>query len=295
MQKKVLYILLGLSLLFVFDSCNSEKKVYDSETTTKTRTKRNRMVVGKFNKLVRFGDSDTKYAAAVKYFEKGDYSRALILFEELMTAFRGTAKGEEVHYYYANCNYNLEDYILAGYHFRTFVKNYPDSKHVEFCAYMNAYCFYLSSPEYSLEQVDTYLAIKEFERFTTKYPKSEKIAESNEILDKLRGKLEKKSYESCMLYYNMTNYKAAIVAFANHIKDFSDTKHEEELKFLTIKSYYLLANNSIESKKQERYKSAIESYIKFVDMHPKSKYIKDAENIYSNALRNLEKYNKPTS
>jgi outer membrane protein assembly factor BamD len=241
------------------------------------------------------GDSEAKFAAAVKYFDKKDYTKSLALLEELMSIYRGTSKDEEVHYYYANCNYFLEDYIIAGYQFRNFVKNFPSSTHTEYCAYMNAYCFYLNSPEYSLEQVDTYLAIKEFERFTNKYPKSEKIIECNEILDKLRGKLERKSYESSLLYYNMSNYKSAIVAFANHIKDFSDTKHVEEFTFLTIKSYYLLAINSIESKKQERFKAAADLYIKFVDVYPNSKYIKDAETIYSNSLLNLEKYYKPTS
>lgn len=294
MQKKYFNISFVVILLLAFASCNTDKKVYESESS-KTKVKKRTYAISKFNKLVKGSDADAKYTAAVKYFEKEDYSKALILLEELMTLYRGTAKAEEVHYYYANCNYNLKDYIIAGYQFRNFVKNFPNSKHVEFCAYMNAYCFYLNSPEYSLEQVDTQLAIREFERFTNKFPKSEKIVECNEILDKLRSKLERKSYESAMLYYNMGNYKSAVVAFANHIKDFSGTKHEEELKFLTIKSYYLLAVNSIESKKQERFKSAVDSYIKFVDTFPKSKYIKDAENIYSNSIQNLEKYNKPTS
>lgn len=294
MQKKYFNILFLLISLFTFAACNSEKKVYDSESNN-SKTKKNGYAITKFNKLVKSGDAEAKYAAAVKYFDNKSYDKALILLEELMTVYRGTSKIEEVHYYYAYCNYNLEDYIIAGYQFRNFVKNFPNSKHVEFCSYMNAYCFYLNSPEYSLEQVDTYLAIKEFQRFTNQYPKSEKIAECNEILDKLREKLERKSYESAMLYYNMSNYKSAIAAFAIHLKDFTDSKHEEELNFLTIKSYYLLAVNSIESKKQERFKAAIDSYIKFIDKYPKSKYIKEGENIYTISLDNLKKQNKPTS
>ena len=288
MSKKYLNILFVFILLLTFASCNSGKKAYESESS-KVKVKKHNYAVGKFNKLVKSGDSEAKYVAAVKYFENKDYTKALILLEELMTVYRGTAKGEEVHYYYAYCNYNLEDYIIAGYQFRNFVKNFPNSNHVEICSYMNAYCFYLNSPEYSLEQVDTYLAIREFERFTNRFPKSEKIAECNEILDKLRGKLERKSYESAMLYYYMNNYKSAILAFANHMKEFSDTKHEEELKYLTIKSYYLLAVNSVESKKQERFRSTVDSYIKFVDAYPKSKYLKEAENIYSDSMQHLEK------
>lgn len=287
MRTKNLHILFLLITAYAFAACNSGEKLYESGST-QTKTKKNSVAIGKFNKLLKNGDSDAKYAAAIRYYAKEDYGKALTLLEGLMSLYRGTAKAEQVHYYYANCNYNMGDYILAGYHFRTFVKNFSTSKHVEYCAYMNAYCFYLNSPEYSLEQVDTYLAIKEFHRFTTKYPKSDKIPECNTILDELRDKLDKKSYKSSMLYFNMTNYKSAVVAFENHIKDFPGSSHKEEFTFLTIKSYYLLAVNSIASKQKERFKSTVDSYIKFIDKYPKSKYLKDAENIYASALKSLK-------
>jgi outer membrane protein assembly factor BamD len=292
MLKKYINISIVVILLLGFASCN-EKKVYES--TNKEKKKRSGLTIGKFNKLVKSTDIDAKYAAAVKYFKKEDYTKALTLFEELMSVYRGTAKAEEVHFYYAYCNYNLDDYIIAGYQFRSFVKNFPSSIHTEECAYMNAYCFYLSSPGYSLDQTDTKLAIKEFQRFTNQYPKSSRIAECNTMLDKLRGKLELKSYDNSLLYYNMVDYKAAIVAFGNHLKDFPGSKHAEELNYLIIKSYYLLAINSIESKKQERFKAAVDNYIKYIDTFPKGQYVKDAELIYTSALKNLEKYNKPTS
>lgn len=287
-----------LSFVFILSiaifSCKNKERVYDSSSETQ-KQKRFDPTIGKFNKLVKSGDMDAKYAAAVKYFDKEDYTKALTLFEELMSVYRGTSKAEEVTYYYAYCNYNLEDYLVAGYQFRNYVKSFPNSKHTEECAYMNAYCFYLNSPEYSLDQIDTKLAIREFQKFTQQYPKSERIAECNTIIDNLRAKLELKSYENSMLYYNMSDYKAAIVAFGNHIKDFPGSKHTEELNYLIIRSYYLLALNSIESKKQERFKAAVDTYIKFVDAYPKSEYIKEAEMVYTSALKNLEKYSNKTS
>jgi outer membrane protein assembly factor BamD len=319
MTKKHLFI----SLLFVFVvivSCNNEKKIYYSDGgTAKVKEsddsiskfrlafrKMGRMfkrdedkekfsfTVGKFNKLVKHGTLDEKYEAAIKYFDKENYTRALTLFEELMSVYRGTARGEEVHYYYAYCNYNLEDYLVAGYQFRNYTKVFPTGKHAEECAYMNAYCFYLNSPEYSLDQIDTKLAIKEFQSFINRYPKSERIEKCNELIDELRAKLERKSYENAMLYYNMGDYKASATAFANHIKDFPGSSHNEHLNYLIIKSYYLLALNSIESKKQERFKASIDSYAKFAESFPNSEYLKDAEMIQKSALKSLEKYNKST-
>ena len=78
--------------------------------------------------------------------------------------------------------------------------------------------------------------------------------------------------------------------FENHLKDFPETKHTEECSFLTLKSYYLLAKNSIETKKYERFKITIDSYVKFAEKFPNSIYQREAEKIYSNALQQLEKY-----
>lgn len=292
MRRTYSYILTIFALLLLLSACNTEK-VYES--TNSNKKKRFDPTIGKFNKLVKSGDMDAKYAAAIKYFEKEDYTRALTLFEELMSVYRGTAKAEEIHYYYAYCNYNIGDYIIGGYHFRNYVRIFPMGKHAEECAYMNAYCFYLNSPEYSLEQIDTKLAIKEFQKFVNQYPKSDKIPECNKLLDQLRAKLERKSYENAMLYFNMSDYKASIVAFGNHLNDFPDTPHREEINYLTIKSHYLLALNSIDAKKPERFKAVVDSYIKFAESFPKSDYLKQAETIYNSALKSLEKYNKQTS
>ncbi|MDQ3047199.1 MAG: outer membrane protein assembly factor BamD [Bacteroidota bacterium] len=293
MTKKHSIFIFAVCCLALF-SCKSKERVYDSSGET-TKEKKFDPTIGKFNKLVKSGDMEAKYIAAIAYFEKEDYTKALTLFEELMSVYRGTAKAEEVNYYYAYCNYNLEDYLVAGYQFRNYVKSFPNSKHTEECAYMNAYCFYLNSPEYSLDQIDTKLAIKEFQRFTNAYPQSERISECNRLIDQLRAKLERKSYENSMLYYNMSDYKGSIVAFGNHLKDFPDTKHAEELEYLIIRSYYLLALNSIDSKKPERFKSAVDSYLKFEDKYPKSEYLNEAEMVYTSALRNLEKINNKTS
>ena len=288
-MKKYHFILVGAFCCMAIISCKTKERVYDSSNTTK-KEKRSGPAIGRFNKLLKSNDMEAKYVAAIKYFEKEDYTKALTLFEELTNVYRGTSKAEEISYYLAYSNYNLNDYIIAGYQFRNYVKNFPNSKHTEECAYMNAYCFYLNSPPYSLDQVDTRLAIKEFQRFTNQYPKSERIEKCNEILDILRGKLERKSAENAMLYYNMGDYRASAVAFFNHVKDFPDSKRAEQFSYLVVKSNYLMAINSIEKKKEERFKATVESYLKFVDAYPNSQYLKDAEMVYTSALKNLEKY-----
>jgi outer membrane protein assembly factor BamD len=248
-----------------------------------------------FKKLQKSTDLNKKYEAAVKYYEKGDNLKAQILLEELMPLYRGQGRAEEILFYYAYATFGMGDYTLAQFHFKNFVRTYPNSLKSEECSYMNAYCYYLNSPKFSLDQGDTYKAIQEFQLFINEYPNSARVEEANQKIDELREKLENKSFETAKLYYKMEDYKSAIVALNNTLKDFSNSKHKEEIWYLLVRSQYLLAVNSIDAKKEERIDTAIDTYQKFITMYPQSQYLKDAEIVYKDALRVKEKLKPKTS
>ena len=117
----------------------------------------------KYQKLLKSTDYDLKYSKAIEYYEEKDYYRALTLFEEMYPYWKGQEKGEQIYYYIAYCHYGQSDFLLAGYHFRNYGRNYPRGKHLEECSYMAAYCYYLDSPEASLDQTYTKQAIDELQ------------------------------------------------------------------------------------------------------------------------------------
>lgn len=243
-----------------------------------------------YAKVLKSSDVEMKYRKAVEYFDEGEYSKSLSLFDELGTLFRGTSRSEIVHYYIANCHFELKDYYFAGYYFKNYAKTYPKSPKAEEALYKSAYCSYLNSPQHSLDQQETEQAINEFQLFLNRYPKTELKDSTNTMIAELRSKLELKAYENAKLYYQMEEYKSSTVALKNLLEKFPESPHREEIEFLIVKSSYLLAVNSIDSKKEERLSDTIESYHKFVDdFGSNSKYVKEAENLYSNALRELDK------
>jgi len=197
-----------------------------------------------------------------------------------------------VYYYYTWSEYNLGDLILSQYHFRNYTRQFPAGKHVEECHYMSAYCYYLNSPVYSLDQTFTKNAVKEFQSFIDLYPESPRLDTCNILIDKLRMKLEKKDYEIIKQYYNLSDWKASIVATKNFIREYPSSAYNEEMYYLMIHSYYLLAINSIASKKEERLDGAIENYVKFLDLYPESSYLSRAENVYNSSKRLKENLNK---
>ena len=156
---------------------------------------------------------------------------------------------------------------------------------------MNAFCYYLNSPNYKLDQSYTKNAIKEFQAFIDTYPQSSRLDTCNILIDKLREKLERKDYEIIKQYYKLSDWKASIVASKNFIKEYPSSNYNDEMYFLIIDSYYTLALNSIHSKKEERLNGAIENYVKFLDLYPKSLYLSRAENIYNSSKRFKDKLN----
>jgi outer membrane protein assembly factor BamD len=243
----------------------------------------------KYSKLLKSTDVELKYTKAVEYYDAGDYAKALSLFDELGTLFRGTARSEAVHHYIANCHYHLKDYYFASYYYKNFAKTYPNSPLAEESLFKSAFCAYKNSPNPSLDQRDTNQAIDEFQLFLDKYPNTALKDSANKMIDELRLKLETKAYNSAKLYYQTENYKSAAIALNNLLREFPESKHAEEIEFLIVKSQYLLAINSIDSKKEERFTATIESYHKFVDHFKSSKYLKQAETYYANAVKELER------
>ncbi|HET6244076.1 MAG: outer membrane protein assembly factor BamD [Bacteroidetes bacterium] len=242
-----------------------------------------------YNKLLKSTNYEQKYEAAIKYYEEGSYFKAYPLLEELVSLYRGTEKAEKIYFYYAYCNYYLDDYELAGYHFKNFVKTYPTSKYALEALYMNALTYYMNSSDPSLDQTNTYKAITELQYFINKYPGSEKATEAAKYIEELRDKLEIKAFNICKQYYRTENYKSAIVCVENSIKEFPSSKFNEELEFISLKSSYIYAINSIEAKKGLRLQTTIELYNNFIDHYPQGAFTKEAKTIHEFTTKAINK------
>ncbi len=239
----------------------------------------------KYQRLLKGSDFEAKYEAAEKYYAKEDYYRALQLLDELIIVYRGTERAERVYYLYAKSHFKQEDYLLANYHLKYFARTFPKSPHAEEALFLSAYCSYLSSPIYSLDQTSTFEALKEIQIFINLYPNSEYMPRCNEMVDELRFKLQKKDFETAMLYLNIQDFKAAIFSFDSFLKDYPASSFREEAMFNLVKAHYMLASRSVVSKQLERYTEAVEAYEKFISAFPSSSNSREAAGYNRQAQR----------
>ncbi|MFI5221865.1 MAG: outer membrane protein assembly factor BamD [Bacteroidia bacterium] len=228
-----------------------------------------------YQKTLKNPDTNKKLELAQYYYNKKDYYRASTLFEQLQESFAGTSMAEKVMYYSAYCNFGLQNNLLAGYQFKMYYENFPTGKWAEECLYMYAYCLYLESQHWYLDQTDTFKALEAIKLFISVYPDSKYIPECNQQIDKLRTKLMYKSYRNAKMYYRTGEYASAAIALQNVIKDYPETPYKEELDYLTVKSHYLLTNNSIDKKKEARFAQAVLSMQQFTADYPDSKYLNE--------------------
>ena len=244
-----------------------------------------------FEKIRTSTDAEMIYTKAMEYYDQEEYLRAQTLFELILNSFRGSAKAEKLYFRYAYTHYYLNSFLLAAHYFENFSNTFTSSEQREEAEFMKGYSNYLMSPSYRLDQQYTQKAIDQFQLFVNTYPNSDRAARCNELIDECRKKLEQKAYAQGRLYFDLKNYASAVHSFENLLKDFPESANAEEVRFLILKSAFLLAENSFYEKQKERYEQALDKYADFVKKFPSSSYKVEARDMQKRSRNKLKTLN----
>lgn len=245
-----------------------------------------------YQKALKSEDMALKYAQAEKMYEKKKYSKAIRLFEQMASSYRGKPQAEKMYYMFAQSYYQTKQYYLAGYQFESFASGYPKSEKIEEASYLGAKSYSMLSPVYSLDQVDTFKAIDKLQAFIDSYPDSPYLAEANVTIKALREKIEKKVFTNAKNYNKISDYKSALVALDNFISDYPGTPYKEEALFYKFDSAYRLAINSVPSKMEERLQNAKLAYTKLVQFNSGTKYKAEADDMLARIDTDLKQFSK---
>ncbi len=227
-------------------------------------------------KLLKSSDLDFKYKKAMQWYNKKQYYKCIPVFEELMGLYKGTKSTEDIYYYYCLANYKQGDYIIAAYHFKNFYDLYPINEHAEECLFLHARSLEKQSPKYELEQTNTYKALEAYMLYLSTFYDSKRVDSCNIAISKMRKKLERKALSNAELYYKIGHYRAAATSFEQLLETYPDIDNTERIYFMIVKSNQKFAQNSIPSKKAERYAHVLDSYLTFKRKFEGSKYLEEA-------------------
>jgi len=244
---------------------------------------------GEYQKLLKSTDAELKKQKAKEYFDAGQYVKSSELLGQILPRYRATEEAEELNWMNCMSYYGMKDYFMAGSYFKTFVDQFPFGKHAEEANFLLALCDYKISPRAELDQESTRNALEEFNIFITRYAYSPKIEECKKYIKELEDKLVEKSHNNAKLYYDMSEYKAAVVAINSSLKVYANSKYREEMMFLKLHSLYLYAQNSMPDKQKTRYQDTLDDYYSFMEEFPKSEYSKDVQDIFDKTNKFLKK------
>ncbi len=264
-MKKFIYL---LALVVLLSSCSQYQKALNSD------------------------DVALKFEQATLKYDAKKYTKAIRIFEQIAPSYKGKPQAEKLFYMFSTSYYSTKQYYLAAYQFESFASSYPKSEKREEAAFLGAKCFSKLSPVYSLDQTDTNKALDKLQNFIDLYPESQYLPEANSIVNDLKNKLEKKSYEVAKQYKSITDYKASIAAFENFLSDFPGTPLKEDALFYKFDASYNLAINSVPQKKEERLNNAKAAYMSLIKFKADSKYKLKADQMFTQIEKDLQQFSK---
>lgn len=239
-------------------------------------------------KILKNKDPEYKLRMAEKYYVKKKYNYAYQLFEDVVPYYKTSKEFEDIYYKMAYSTYYQKDYVNSENFFKTYLELFPNSARAEEMDYMRAYCFYRQSPKPELDQTNTVKSIGMMQSFINSHPGSKRVKDANDIIDICHNKLETKDFKAAQLYYDLGQFRAAAVSFAEVLNNYPESNMGDQYKLMTIKSYYRFAELSVEDKRAERYEKVIEECNDFTDRFPESKLAKDVEHYLTLSQTNIK-------
>lgn len=245
---------------------------------------------GEYNTALKHGDAEYKYEVAKACYVKGEYTHAQDLFSSLLVAMKGTGYADECLYMMAMSSYMAGDLETASASFQKYYQTYARGLYVEEARYYAGRTLYESVPDPRLDQSVTSRAIAELQSFLDFYPYTRLKSQTQEMIQKLQDHLVEKELRSAQLYYDLgdyfmncssggSNYEACIVTSENALRDYPYALPErrEQFMILILRSRYHLARQSVEEKRLERFRQAVDEYYGFANEFPESEYLKEAQ------------------
>ncbi len=240
-----------------------------------------------YERVMKSDNIDYKLTKANEYFDKGWYQKANSVYESLLPVMKGTKNFESLYFRYAYSAYYLKDYLSSSYHFKNFTDYFPGSKDAEEAEYMHAVSLYKLSPKASLEQTNTIKAMEAMQSYINTHPESKRLADANKLMDEMRHKLETKDASAARLYYNISQYKAASVAYKSILQNYPESPNSDYYQFMVVKSLYNYAKASIAEKQEERYANTVSAFADLKEDYPDSKYLAEGQKFSKQATDNI--------
>lgn len=236
-----------------------------------------------------YSGAEDAYQKGVDQMEEGDYQQAIRLFEAVFEYGRGNEWAPKARFKLAMAQRELGKHLVAANEFQRFTQLYRNDELLPRAEFERANSYYLRSPMYRLDQSDSEQGISLFRLFIERYPNHELVPEAKEKINELRAKLARKKYAAGQLYERRDMWQAATTVYEEAFDQYPETPWADDALLGAVRTYIRYADRSVQNQQADRYQQAIENYNRLTQLFPESDLLNEAEELYSEARRKLDR------
>ena len=229
--------------------------------------------------------AEEAFARAQDALDRRRFDTAVELFRTALDFGRTGEVADDAQLGLARAYVGTKQYLLAGAEFTRFIDLYRTDARVEDAAYERILAYAALSPTYELDQTDTATAIQYVDGFLSQYPAGEHAEEASALRATLREKLAHKQFEEGRLYERRDLYEAAVLSYRGLLATYPSSPYADDALLGSLRAQVTLADNSVPSRQEARYREALRLYEQLTSLFPTSPTLVEGQTFYDRAYR----------
>ncbi len=193
--------------------------------------------------------AEEDYHAAVAELEDKNYPQAQKLFERIKTKYPFSKYAPLSELRLGDLRFKEEKYTQAADLYAQFVKMHPNHEEVDYAAFRAGLAryqempgdFFLFPPAHERDMSSAEGALKAFEEFLRKYPKSKHAEEARKKLDEVKGRFADREWYVAGFYRKRERWPGVAARLERLVKEYPGTAREPEA-LLALAEAYLKMN-----------------------------------------------------
>lgn len=164
-----------------------------------------------------------EFEQAYYHYDKGDYTKSIEMFKQLIYKYPGSELVEQARYYLADSYFLNEDFILASTEFELLNREFPQGQFADIALFKAGLSYAAMSRRAERDQSETRKALDTFQTLLTKYPNTEYADTVMAHIDNLNSKMALKEFMIAEFYYEREIYDSAIIYLKSVISNYPES------------------------------------------------------------------------
>jgi outer membrane protein assembly factor BamD len=232
-----------------------------------------------YQKVLKGVDNEAKLVMIDTLMNRGKYTKAIVLFDQVEQQYRGTDKAPELALKYGEALFADGMFPTSAGQFERYADAYAFAPKVEYALFMEGKSYANMVAVFSRDQLYTNKAITKLQDYINNYPNGEYVSRANDEISDLRFILDQKAYEIAKNNHHRDAYIPAIATLENFIEDHPGSSFQDDAHFYLLDAQYSYAENSVYTIVPKRLEKAKKYYDTFVKRFPDSEYKERADKI----------------